>query len=173
MFHGGDNFYFMLGSAAAGLIGLLFVVVTLTAELEQSRVTRGATSYLTPTALHFGVVLSISAVAVAPELPAPAIALLIGLAALVGLASAICSSIGIRTPQPGMDLPHWSDFWTYGGTPAALYIGLCVAAVALGAREHWATHLTDALLLALLLVGIRNAWDLVTWIAPHRKGTAA
>ena len=42
MFQGWDNYFFMLGSAGAGLIGLLFVVVTLTAGIDRSRAQRGA-----------------------------------------------------------------------------------------------------------------------------------
>ena len=68
MFEGWDNFYLMIGPAAVGLIGLLFVVVTLTAGFERSRAIRGQALYLTPTALHFAMVMVISAVAMAPRL---------------------------------------------------------------------------------------------------------
>jgi hypothetical protein len=64
-----ETFYFMIGSAGAGLIGLLFVVVTLTAGFDQSQINRGAKFYMTPTAFHFAVVLTASAVAVAPGVP--------------------------------------------------------------------------------------------------------
>jgi hypothetical protein len=172
MFHGWDNFYFLIGSAAAGLIGLLFVVVTLTAGSERSQASRGASLYLTPTALHFAVVLSISAVAVMPRLAVSTAAAVFGLGALVGFANAIRACIGIRTPRPEMETAHWSDFWLYGGVPATIYLGLGVASVALWAGADWAVPASAALLLVLLLVGIRNAWDLVTWIAPKRKADA-
>ena len=68
MFEGWDNFYLMLGPAAVGLIGLLFVVVTLTAGFDRSKAIRGQALYLTPTALHFGMVMVISAIAMAPRL---------------------------------------------------------------------------------------------------------
>jgi hypothetical protein len=65
--------------------------------------------------------------------------------------------------------PLVADVWMYGVVPAAIYLGLCAASVAIGARAEWAPRGLAALLLILLLVGIRNAWDLVTWIAPMRK----
>jgi hypothetical protein len=170
MFTGWDNFYFLIGSAAAGLIGLLFVVVTLTAGFERSRALRGATLYMTPTALHFALVLTMSAVAVAPQLSPATTEALLGLAALTGLAHAVRACIGISGPSIDPESPtHWSDFWTYGALPAAIYVLLLAndAALALGAR--WAAETMAALALALLLVGIRNAWDLVTYIAPRGK----
>jgi hypothetical protein len=51
-----------------------------------------------------------------------------------------------------------------------IYLALGGAAIALGARVDWAVHATAALLLTLLLCAIRNAWDLVTSMAPQGKG---
>lgn len=168
MFSGWDNFYFLIGSAAAGLIGLLFVVVTLTAGFERSRALRGASLYMTPTALHFALVLTMSAVAVAPGLSSLTSEALLGLAAITGLANAARACIGIAGPSIDPDnQPHWSDFWAYGAAPAAIYLGLCANVVALALGLPWAAEANAALALGLLLVGIRNAWDLVTWIAPR------
>jgi hypothetical protein len=166
---GWDNFYFLIGSAAGSLIGLLFVVATLTTGFERSQALRGASLYMTPTAVHFAAVLCMSAVALAPGLPTSATAAIFGLIGLVGLANAMRACVGITTYRPAAEPPHWSDFWMYGAVPAAIYLGLCAASLAIGARAEWAPHGLAALLLMLLLVGIRNAWDLVTWIAPMRK----
>ena len=168
MFYGWDNFFYMMGSAAAALIGLLFVVVTLTAGFERSQALRGASLYMTPTALHFAVVLSIAAVALAPRVPTAVTAGLFAAAALVGLGHALWACIGIRSLRPGASPPHWTDFWCYGATPFALYLGLLGSAYALWAGQPWAVHAIAVLLLALLLCGVRNAWDLVTWMAPKR-----
>jgi hypothetical protein len=169
---GWDNFYFLIGSAAAGLIGLLFVVVTLTSGIERSQALRGASLYMTPTAVHFAVVLSVSAVAVAPRLAISTIAAVVGVAALVGLANALRASIGIGAPKPPLPPPHWSDFWLYGAAPTAIYLALIAAAAGLWAGVGWAVQATAALLLTLLLLGIRNAWDLVTYMAPQGRGDA-
>jgi len=173
MLHGWDNFYLMMGSAAAALIGLLFVVMTLTSGFERSQALRGASLYMTPTALHFGVVLSTSAVTLAPGLPLSVIVVLLGVIALAGLGYSVRSCIGIANPRQGAEPPHWSDFWTYGASPAAIYVGLCVAIVALWVRAEWGPYAIAGLLLVLLLVGIRNAWDLITWIAPKRPDSSA
>ena len=166
---GWDNFFFMIGSASAGLVGLLFVIVTLTAGIERSRALRGARLYMTPTAVLFCIVLSVCAVALAPGLPAWAMAALVFFIALVGLANGVRSCLGIARMSLGADAPHWSDFWMYGVTPAAICLGLCAAALAIAMGQPLADYALAGLLLALLLAAIRNAWDLVTWMAPSSK----
>jgi hypothetical protein len=165
MFQGWDDFYLMLGPAAVGLIGLLFVVVTVTAGFERSKTMRGQALYLTPTALHFGMVMVISAIAMAPRLTPGTTAVAIEIAVLAGLAGAVRACIGIRGMRSGKDDPHWSDFWCYGVLPILLYLGLFGAALALCWRADWAAKAIAALLLILLSLNVRNAWDLVTAIA--------
>jgi hypothetical protein len=172
-FHGWDSYYFMIGSAGAGLIGLFFVVVTLTQGFDRDRALRGASLYMTPSLVHFGVVLSMSAVAVAPGLPIAITAGLFALVAAVGFGNAVWATIGIGFRRLGPDAPHWSDVWLYGVAPTAIYAGLIVAAAGLAERAGWAVYANAALLLALLLVGVRNAWDLITWMAPMRAALLA
>ena len=66
MFDGWGDFYFLTGSAAGGLIGLLFVVMTLTSNMERSTVLVGTSLYTSPVLLHFALVLVLSAAALAP-----------------------------------------------------------------------------------------------------------
>ena len=166
MFHDWEDFYLVIGPASAGLIGLLFVVVTLTAGRERTLVMRGVALYLTPTALQFAVVMTLSAVVMAPRLGLAMIGAAIGLCALAGLACAVRAALGIHRPSPGGSAPHWSDFWLYGAAPGFVYAGLFVAAVAICLGAAWAPQGLAIMLLILLLVGIRNAWDLVTSMAP-------
>jgi hypothetical protein len=167
---GWDNFYFMLGSAAAGLIGLLFVVVTLTTGTDRAQVQRGQALYMTPTALNFAVVLTISAAMAAPGLSVSVRAGVFGLIAFVGLANLVKACVGIAGLSVDNETVHWTDLWMYGLTPSLLYLGLIVAAIGTGMAAPWGPYAMAALSLALLLVAIRNAWDLVTWIAPKRTG---
>ncbi|HEY1750330.1 MAG TPA: hypothetical protein VGG29_03650 [Caulobacteraceae bacterium] len=168
MFEGWDNYFLMLGGAAGSLIGLLFVVVTLTGNVERSRALRGSAIYLTPTMVHFAVALTASAVAEAPRIDPHVAALVLAGAALAGLGNAIRTCFGIGELSHGGDPPHWSDVWMYGGTPAAIYVALLIDAGTMWAARPFAVGALAVLVMVLLLVAIRNAWDLITWMAPGR-----
>ena len=168
MFYGWENFFFMVGSASAGLIGLLFVVVTLTGSFDLDRAARGQRLYMTPTAVLFTAVMTLSAAALAPGLPDRAEATITLLIALIGLGWAGQACWGIAAMSRKEDAPHWSDFWLYGAAPAIAYAGLTAVAVAQCLHASWAIYALAGLLMLMLLVGIRNAWDLITWMAPRR-----
>lgn len=168
MFEGWDNYFVLLGTASGGLIGLLFVVVTLTSGQERSRALWAAGIYMTPIAVHFGAVLSISAATLVPRLTPQEVAVLIAIFATLGFIAAARTSHGIFTLRSSGDPPHWSDLWGYGVCPAAVYLLLEAEAAAVWLRTPWAPYALAALLLILLLLAIRNAWDLITWMAPAR-----
>jgi hypothetical protein len=167
VFQGWDNYFMLLGTASGGLIGLLFVVVTLTAGLERSRALRASGIYLTPTLVHFAVTMVSSAVAVAPNMnPRIAASILIG-AALMGLANAVRTCFGIAAFAKEGNPPHWSDPWGYGVAPGAIYVGLIGCAIGVWLGHEPAVGIGAGLLMVLMLVAIRNAWDLITWMAPR------
>jgi hypothetical protein len=166
MFEGWDNYLVMMGTASAGLIGLLFVVITLTSGFDRNNALRGQTLYMTPTMVTFAVVFAISAVAEMPRLPLGAFAGLATLALGLGFYNAVRASLGIANPRAGSPVPHWTDFWMYGATPGGLYALGLLATWLFWRGSHDAAAALFGLLLILLLVGVRNAWDLITWIAP-------
>ena len=167
MFQNWDNFYLLIGSGAGALIGLMFVVATLTAGLESAGVSQGAQVYLTPIIFHLAVVVSVSCISAIPGLAAPAVGVLLALCALPGLAYSLATTI--RICRPGWDAkPHWSDKWFYGILPAIVYVSLAVAAAtSIWGESHKTVYAVAAMMLALLLIGIRNAWDLATYIVQH------
>jgi hypothetical protein len=64
---GWENFYVIVGSSAGALIGLQFVVIMLIAAKPVARVDAVAGgAFATPSVVHFGVVLLLSAIASAP-----------------------------------------------------------------------------------------------------------
>lgn len=166
MFEGWGEFYLLAGSAAAVLIGLLFVVVTLMQDRTRSSVLSGARLYMGPIVLHVSFVLVLSAAALVPGIGAERFAAVAGAVALWGLVRGLFVVFGIRR-LGGEDKPHWTDVWFYGAIPSALYLLLLAAAFACWRELAWGPEATAALITALLLVTIRNEWDLVTWLAPR------
>ena len=64
--HNWETFYVIVGSAAAALTGLQFVVVVLGAEVEAVRDASAVAAFGTPTIVHFCLVLTIAALIVVP-----------------------------------------------------------------------------------------------------------
>lgn len=161
-----ETFFFMVGSSATGLIGLLFVVITLTAERNTERAEAGSRTFVTPTVVHFSAVLLISAVTVMPGLSIQTAALAIGIPALIGFLY-----VGMIVSRLVRGIPavtHWTDYIFYGLFPAAVYFGLIASATDLLSGGAFGPYGIAIGALALLLVGIRDAWDLATYLAYHR-----
>jgi hypothetical protein len=165
MFEGWQNFFGVLGSAAATLIGLQFVVVTLTSGRPASISTRGQQLFTSPVVFHLASVLAYSALALTPGDEEIFKCLLLSGWALVGLV--YTATLAVRIARLKIHT-HWSDFWFYGVAPAAAYLALCAANGAVWMQMRHAAFFEALGLLALLMVAIRNAWDLVTWLAPRR-----
>lgn len=164
MADGWGNFYFLTGSAAAGLIGLLFVVATLTAEIEQRRAVRGVRLFMTPTVFNFSAVLALSALSTIQHPGAGVVPAAMALAALIGTAYMLRRTAELSRDGVSED---WTDIVFYGALPVAGYLALGVDAWAIWSAHAFAPLLTGGVMIGFLLLGIRNAWDLVTWIAPR------
>jgi hypothetical protein len=169
MFEGWGEFYLLAGSAAAVLIGLIFVVVTLMQDRPRSSVLTGSKLYMGPIVLHVSFVLVLSAAALSHGINPTEFAIVSGAIAIWGFARGVFVTRGIRS-LAGPDAPHWTDAWCYGVIPAVLYLLLAVVALGFWCERAWAPHGVAAVVVALLLVSIRNEWDLVIWLAPRPDG---
>ncbi len=164
MFAGWQTFYQMTGEAAATLTGLLFIVASLMTGRQRSASQQGTRLFTAPTVFHLVSVLVISGLALAPDGGgASESAIMIGWA-VMGLAYGMFCAIGIRGLS---SVPHWSDFWWYGFAPTLVYFALAGATAAAWLRAPHGVYLVALCLMALLVLAIRNAWDLVTWLAPR------
>lgn len=167
MFEGWGEYFFMIGSSAAALIGLMFVVVTLTAGRDREQVEQGKALYTSPIVWHLAMVLLLSGAAIAPTVSPRVYGLASGGLALLGTAMGVRSAIGISRLQLTGEGDNVFDVWWYGIIPAIAYIGLGAAAVAVLAGCAWSATAVAAALMALLLVSIHAEWDLVTYLAPR------
>jgi hypothetical protein len=167
MFHDWSEFYLLAGSAAAVLIGLIFVVVTLMQDRSRSAMLAGSRLYMGPVVLQVSFVLVLSAAALTPGIRAEQYAAVAAVVALWGLVRGVQSTIGINALKAQEDAPHWTDKWFYGVIPIVLFLALAEVAVGFWRGEEWAVLGVAAVNTAILLLAIRNEWDLVTWLAPH------
>src|SRR5436190_20603102 len=116
MFQGWENFYLIVGPSAGALIGLMFVVVTLTAGRERDQLERGKHLYTSPIVWHLAVVLVLSGAASAPTMGPRLFGTATAGFALLGVALGIRSAVGIHQAQySGPD--SLFDTWWYGIIP--------------------------------------------------------
>ncbi len=162
-----ENFYVIVGSSAGALTGLLFVAVTLVAQLQMRGNSRGIDAYNTPTVVQFGAVLLVSAMLSAPWPSLLPVALLLGLG---GLAGVLYTLIVVRR-QRRLDIyePVPEDWLWYAALPLVAYAALLAAALLLPGNPVPALFVIGAVMALLLFIGIRNAWDIVTWVAVGRS----
>ncbi len=100
-----DSFYVIVGSAAGALIGLQFVVVTLIAQRPTRAAPEASAAFGTPTIVHFGAALLLSALVRAPW---QTITLPVILWTTVGLCGAIYSlNVIRRMRQQGVYEPEF------------------------------------------------------------------
>jgi hypothetical protein len=161
------NFYTIVGSAAGALIGLTFVVISLLAG-RAGRAMRpgGLGAYNTPTVVHFAAVLLACATLSAPWPELAPAALLLGLGGLGGVA--YVAAVARRLARWEVYTPVAEDWAFHAILPLAAYAALVVAALLLPGDPGSALFVVGAALVLLVVIGIHNAWDLVTAVALQR-----
>ncbi len=159
---GWENFYVIVGSSAGALIGLQFVVITLIASRPITRETaKAGSAFATPSVVHFGLVLSLSAIVSAPWNEITILAVLWGLLGLSGVVYVVV--VARRMRMQSAYRPVFEDWCFHVLLPLAAYAVLAVAAYAAQSYAGPALFLVGAAALMLLLIGIHNAWDAITY----------
>ena len=131
MFEGWENFFLMAGGAAAVLIGLIFVVISLMGDRPRDSVLAGSWLYMGPIVLGVSFVLVLCAAALTPGISRPAFVAVAALTAAWGLVRAVISAWGIgKLTRIGDDKVHWTDVWFYGLFPILVYLALALDALA-------------------------------------------
>jgi hypothetical protein len=164
-----NSFYVIVGTAAAALTGLQFVVIVVAAQSEMGSedTTR---AFGTPTIVHFSGVLLFSAILSAPWHSVAYFTAALGAFALVGFAYTLAV---LRHARKVTDYaPVLEDWICHTVLPLVAYGALAGAAVALSAHPAPSLFVVGAGALLLLFIGIHNAWDSVTYIAVHRRKKA-
>ncbi len=164
-----QSFYMIIGTAAATLTGLMFVATSLVvgAQLHLPTLNAGIDAFNTPTVVHFGAVLLIAGVLSVPWSSFAGIRFVLG---AFGLAMVIYLVVILRRMRRITHYqPPLRDWLWYVVFPLIAYVVLLAAAMALPAAPATALYVLAAALLVLLFIGIRNAWDLVTFLAVVRS----
>ncbi|HEX2594132.1 MAG TPA: hypothetical protein VHL34_21705 [Rhizomicrobium sp.] len=157
------DFYLTIGAGAAAVLGATFVVATLSANIPQRTI--GLKGFITPTAVHLGSVLVGSVILLMPTLDIVQATLifLIG-----GVAGAIyCVVIWTRIHPMNIDLID--RFW-YAAFPTLCYAALAAGGILVWRADDFAFELFGLAFVALTITGVRNAWDMATFMVMFEEG---
>jgi hypothetical protein len=157
-----QNFYVIVGSSAGALTGLQFVVITLVAQTRAARDMRSIHAFATPTVIQFCSALLLSAFMTAPWQSVPWLG-----ACLVpfGLAGVAYSFRVFGHARNAAYQPDLEDRIWYVALPLIAHCVLLASAVLICLSVACAVVLVAADALILLVLGVHNAWDTVTYIA--------
>ena len=158
-----NSFYVMMGSSAAALTGLVFIVVTLIRDQSRRGSEAGMATFTTPTVVHFGSALFTSALMAVPFRSLVPIAIVLGLVGAGGLVYA--ARIAIQTSRLESYRPDAEDWTWHVILPAVAYAALVVGAIAMHGAPAQALFAPAAAVMLLVFIGIHNAWDVVTFLA--------
>ena len=164
---GWENFYIIIGSSAAALTGLMFVVITLTAENRGATDSGGVAAFASPTVLHFCAVLLVAAILTTPGHTTASLSFSLGVSGLVGIAYS--TRIIVRMRRQRAYTPESSDWVWYILLPLVGYVCLVGSAAVVWVGAGAALYSVAAGALLLLYVGIHNAWDAAMWVAVHKQ----
>ena len=165
---GWENFYVITGSAAAGLTGLTFVVIALASEANMVRLS-GLRAFITPIVIHFGSVLWIASILSIPGHTALSLCISFIVTAIT---LTIYSAVTIYRMYANRDTyaPALQDWVWNASLPSLCCLSLLAAGVMVFEQPVLALYIVGLDTLAMLFIGVHNAWDLAVWITAERPG---
>ncbi len=157
------DFYVMGGTAAATLVGLMFVFASIGANQLARRNLGAMRAFITPTVVHFGAALLVCLVSIMPGHSERSLSGVLGVGALIGVA--YCCQILLLILRRFAAGLAWEDRLFYALIPFAGYLLLLAsAALELDQRPADANVLAGIAIIVLIGAGLRNAWDMTVWM---------
>lgn len=155
------EFYTFSGTAAATLMGLMFVVVSLAQRAFTTEEGRGAIgAFFTPIVAFFGTEIAVSMLLLIPAITPHWLSVSLGAVGVAGVLYMLATGAHGRWRQGNLDLDDW--IW-YFLLPVSSYALLVVGAAGDWFSSAYGLYCVAVVMGALLLIGVRNAWDLVVF----------
>jgi hypothetical protein len=165
-----NNYYIIVGSAAAGLTGLTFVVIALAADARKAN-PAGLSAYVAPTVIHFGCVLALSAFLCMPGHTVLSLSVGFGAVGIFGVLSGYFVARGILRIAD-FYAPVLEDWIWHISGPEIAYAMLCLMSLLVWHHVTFALYGVALITAVLLFIGIHNAWDVALSISTQRQKEA-
>ncbi|HTT79290.1 MAG TPA: hypothetical protein VMF86_06390 [Stellaceae bacterium] len=158
------DFYVLLGTAAATLIGAMFVVASIGAGFLTREHAPHIRVFLTPTVIHLATIVLASITALVPALDWRSLAAVFAAGGASGVVYSML--VGWRVARRRVE---WSDQVWYALMPIVGYGVILAAALSIFLDAVPSFAAIAAGLALLLVVGIRNAWDMIVFFAARDR----
>lgn len=170
LLHGWQNFYFMIGGAAATLIGLMFVAMSMATHLISEQRKQEFNIFVTPSVFYFVIILMTAGVMLVPTYSPTGLAVALSLDGLFGLIHATRASWRLAQVAKEQSDFLWWEWMSQIVLPVVAFVLILLAALGLLADSAVAALMGLAAGVLLLLLGaIGNTWSLVIWIIDQRS----
>jgi hypothetical protein len=161
------EFYALLGTAAAALVALLFVAVSIATDVltpePESR--RNTATYMSPVVFHYANILFLSLIAMIPTQTQESFAIVIAVASIGSFGYSLLVMVRVHRNS----ISDLSDRLGYGAVPMLCYATGLISSWLMLKEQPAGLNLLAAAALALLVTNIRNAWDLMISLARRVK----
>src|SRR5580692_5530360 len=159
------EFYGLLGTAAAALVALLFVAASIGIGILSAHRTSATRTFTSPVLFHYTFVLFVSLIALVPVNTETSLAIIVGLSAAGSLVYSLVIMVRVLRTATVTDI---DDRFGYGASPPAAYLAVLAGAGFIYERSVIGPPLLAGALILLLLVNIRNAWDLTLFFVQRQ-----
>ncbi len=167
-----QTFYVLVGTAAATLIGLMFVAITFGASLVTPETSPSARAFLDPTFTHFVQVLLTACLITIPTMGAILLGVLLLAIGALRTAALVWVFRHMREAHRTHNDIELSD-WLIGiAIPLLCYLLLGATGAAFLEGYAAAFSVLAIATIAILLNGVFSAWELVLWMAETRGRTS-
>jgi hypothetical protein len=159
--HGWHDFYLLVGTASATLVGLMFVTASIAANLFTEKNREALRAFISPTVVHFCAILFVCILA---AIPSQTWRTLGGLLLAGGAAGIVYSArVWVQLVRRSFNVDV-VDRMFYALIPVLGYLLVLLCAFLLLVQSASSLDVLAAALITLLLARIRNAWDMTIWI---------
>ena len=164
-FHAWHDFFVLLGTGAATLVGAMFVVASIGSSFLTEKSEPQIRAFMTPTVIHLTTVLLGCALTIVPSIDWPAASVGFGVGGLVGFLYSARTALRVAGNQTLLVDRIW-----YGIIPMIGYAVILAAALLMGLRAQSGLETLAVGLVLLVVASIRNSWDLIVFYAQRSGG---
>ena len=156
------EFYMLLGTASATMVGLLFVAATISSDVFTSGRRAALRVFLSASVIHFSTILVACAIVLVPVMNWEALGVMITGCGIFGLGYYGLTWRDMVRDGLSKQIDLEDRTW-YAVLPVIGYLLETGAGVMLASRLDLGCEALALSILVLLVIGIHNAWDITVW----------